>query len=87
MYNLTPKEELNVGEKQGLAEPLLGDAEKFVILSKAGITNVPTSAITGNIGTSPITGEAITALPCTELTGSIYTVDAVVGDCIVEDAG
>lgn len=38
----------------------LGTAGNFVILSKAGITNVPTSAITGDIGVSPIDWTAIT---------------------------
>ncbi len=53
----------------------LGVAGKFVILSQSGITDVPSSAITGNIGSSPITGAAI-LVTCTEVTGSIYTVDA-----------
>lgn len=53
----------------------LGVAGKFVILSKSGITDVPNSAITGNIGASPITGAAI-LVTCTEVTGSIFTVDA-----------
>jgi len=33
-----------------------------VILTKTGTTNVPTSAITGNLGVSPITATAITGL-------------------------
>lgn len=53
----------------------LGLAGEFVILSKTGITDVYKSAITGDIGTSPITGAAIT-LTCAEVTGTIYTVDA-----------
>jgi len=53
------------------------------MLSKAGISNVPTSAVTGNVGTSPITGAAI-SLPCTEVAGQIYTVDAV-ADCMEKD--
>ncbi|HYV95391.1 MAG TPA: ice-binding family protein [Chitinophagales bacterium] len=53
----------------------LGVAGKYVILSKSGITDVSPSAITGNIGTSPITGAAI-LVSCTEVTGTIYTVDA-----------
>lgn len=61
----------------------LGTAGNFVILSKSGITNVPTSAITGNIGTSPITGAAITGLGCSEVTGTIYTVDAAGPACRV----
>ena len=53
----------------------LGSAGDFVILSKSGVTDVYASAITGNVGTSPITGAAI-GLKCTEVTGTIYTVDA-----------
>ena len=53
----------------------LGVAGKFVILSKSGITDVFPSAITGDIGTSPITGAAI-HVTCAEVTGTIYSVDA-----------
>jgi hypothetical protein len=53
----------------------LGSAESFVILSKTGITDVPTSDITGDVGASPITGAAI-GLTCTEVSGTIYSVDA-----------
>ncbi|MFA5131843.1 MAG: ice-binding family protein [Candidatus Paceibacterota bacterium] len=59
----------------------LGTAGNFVILSKTGVTNIPTSSITGNIGTSPITGASITGLDCAEVTGSIYTVDATGPSC------
>ena len=58
----------------------LGVAGDFVILSKSGITNVPTSDITGNIGTSPITGAAI-GVTCSEVTGTIYSVDAAGPAC------
>ena len=58
-----------------LAAVNLGMAGNFVILSKSGITDVSASAITGDIGTSPITGAAI-HVPCTEVTGTIYSVDA-----------
>ncbi len=61
---------------QSLAPVELGWAGSFAILSKSGITDVPTSAITGNIGTSPITGAAITGLDSVEVTGTIYTVNA-----------
>jgi hypothetical protein len=56
----------------------------FVILSKSGITNVPLSAITGNIGTSPITGAAI-GVTCAEVTGIIYSVDAAGPSCRITD--
>ena len=47
-----------------------------MILSKSGITDVPASAILGNIGTSPITGAAITGFGRGEVSGQVYTVDA-----------
>lgn len=47
----------------------------FAILSKSGISDIPSSVITGNVGTSPITGAAITGLTSGEVTGTIYTVD------------
>jgi hypothetical protein len=53
----------------------LGIAGDFAILSKTGITDVYQSAITGDIGASPITGAAI-LVRCTEVVGTIYTVDA-----------
>jgi hypothetical protein len=53
----------------------LGIAGNFVILSKSGITDVFPSAVTGDVGTSPITGAAI-HLTCTEVTGTIYSVNA-----------
>jgi|GEM_PF-907887 len=51
-------------------------AANFVILSKTGITNVPTSAITGNIGASPITAAAMSDITCPEINGIIYGADA-----------
>jgi hypothetical protein len=53
----------------------LGLACSFEILSKSGITNVYKSTVTGDIGTSPITGAAI-GLTCSEVLGTIYTVNA-----------
>ncbi|MFT5250454.1 MAG: 6,7-dimethyl-8-ribityllumazine synthase, partial [bacterium] len=53
----------------------LNAAEDFAILSKSGITNVPPSVITGNVGTSPITGAAL-LLTCAQVDGAIYTVTA-----------
>jgi len=53
----------------------LGTARHFVILTESGITDVPGSAITGNVGVSPITGAA-DHLTCAEVTGEVYSVDA-----------
>src|SRR5450830_107650 len=62
-------------EKAGQKIVNLGVAGDFVILSKSGITDVYKSAVTGDVGTSPITGAAL-LLRCTEVTGTVYTVDA-----------
>ena len=51
-------------------------AGNFVILTKTGITNVHTSAITGNIGASPITAAAMDGVFCSEIAGTIFGVDA-----------
>jgi hypothetical protein len=53
----------------------LGTAGTFAILSKSGITDVPSSTITGDVGASPITGAAI-GLTCPEVTGTIYSANA-----------
>lgn len=53
----------------------LGSDGNFAILSKSGITDVFSSSIVGDVGSSPITGAAI-GLRCSEVTGTIYTVNA-----------
>lgn len=69
-------ETYNVEPKVGSLNPVnLGIAGDFAILSKTGITDVYKSSITGDIGSSPITGAAI-LVKCNEVVGTIYTVDA-----------
>jgi len=53
----------------------LGYAETFAILSQSGITDVYPSNVTGDVGTSPITGAAL-LLSCGEVSGNVYTVNA-----------
>jgi len=53
----------------------LGLAANFAILSKSGVTDVYKSTVTGDVGSSPITGAAI-LLTCPEVLGTIYSVDA-----------
>jgi hypothetical protein len=48
----------------------------FAVLAGSLVSNVPTSAVTGHIGLSPATGGNITGFGPTEVTGTIYTVDA-----------
>jgi hypothetical protein len=64
----------------------LGTAGTFAILSKTGVTDVYASAITGDVGTSPITGAAM-LLTCGEVSGKIFVVDAAGPlPCAVNDA-
>ena len=65
----------NTAAAQGPPPVNLGFAGTFAILSQSGITDVPASAIVGDVGTSPITGAAL-LLTCGEVSGKIYTVDA-----------
>jgi hypothetical protein len=48
----------------------------FAVLAAAGVSNIPTSTISGDVGVTPTTGAAITGLTCAEVTGTIYSVDA-----------
>lgn len=73
----------------GPAPVVLGSAANYVILAKSATSNVPTSAITGNIGLSPaaasfITGFAL-SLPASgasstsaQVTGSVFAADYAV---------
>jgi Ice-binding-like len=63
------------GLGQGPAPVNLGSAGNYVILAESALTNVPTSAVTGNVGLSPATGAGI-GLTCAQVTGTIYAVDA-----------
>lgn len=67
-----------------LAAVNLGSAINYVILAKSAISNVPTSAITGDMGLSPaatsfITGFALTNATgfatSTQVTGKVYAAD------------
>jgi hypothetical protein len=48
----------------------------YVVLAGSLISNVPTSAITGNIGLSPAAGSNITGFGAAEISGAVYTTDA-----------
>ncbi|MEO9258579.1 MAG: ice-binding family protein, partial [Crocinitomicaceae bacterium] len=64
----------------------LASAGNYVILAGSGVSNVPTSAITGNIGLSPAAGSFLTGFSLTlpaggsastssQVTGSLYASD------------
>ena len=53
----------------------LGSTAKFAVLSGSLISNIPGSAITGDVGLSPSAGSKITGFGANEITGTVYTVD------------
>lgn len=71
---------------QGPAPVRLGTAGGFVILAKSGVDTVPTSAVTGHIGVSPIDSTALTGFSLsldatqefatsTQVTGKLFASD------------
>lgn len=54
----------------------LQSSATYVILAGSLISNVPTSAVTGNVGLSPAAGSNITGFGGGEITGTVYAVDA-----------
>jgi hypothetical protein len=77
----------NIGEPGTPVE--LGGAGDFAILAKSGISNVPPSAITGDIGVSPFSATAITGFSLiadasgtfatsSQVTGNVYAADYAV---------
>ncbi|NQV49008.1 MAG: DUF3494 domain-containing protein [Candidatus Marinimicrobia bacterium] len=67
---------LSVTYAQALAPVNLGSTADFAILAGAEISNVPTSAVTGDVGLSPAAGSYISGFGLTEVSGTIYTADA-----------
>jgi hypothetical protein len=54
----------------------LGTAENYVILTKAGISTVPESVITGDIAVSPIAATALTGFSLTKDSGGEFSTSA-----------
>jgi len=54
----------------------LGTAAPFAVLAGSEVTDVPTSAITGDVGLSPAAGSFYAGLTSAEVTGTIYATDA-----------
>lgn len=65
----------------------LGTAGNYVILAKSGISTVPASAVTGDIGVSPIAAAAITGFSLTldSATGTFATSTQVIGKVYAAD--
>jgi hypothetical protein len=76
----------SVDAARGPDPVLLGRAGDFAILAKSGIDTVPTSAVTGDIGVSPIDSTAVTGFSLSvdasnefatsaQVTGKVYAAD------------
>lgn len=66
----------------------LGAATNFAIRAGTGVSNVPTSTITGDVGLSPAAGTLYSGLTCAEVTGTIYSVDGTgPAPCVVGNLG
>lgn len=63
----------------------LQTAGSFAILAGTAITDVPTSAISGDVGSSGL-GSGI-GVPCTEVTGTVYAVDPTGLPCFTVNPG
>lgn len=61
---------------QALSPVNLRSTAHFAVLGGSLVSNIPNSAITGDIGLSPAAGSKITGFGATEVTGTIYTADA-----------
>jgi hypothetical protein len=59
----------------------LGNAGSFAVLAGTGISDVPTSDITGDVGLDPHPGSDITGLTCGEVHGKIFTNNASGPSC------
>jgi hypothetical protein len=64
----------------------IGTASGFAILSNSAITDIPSSAITGNVGISPGVRSDISGLMVGEVTGTIYASDdsTAIGTMLVQ---
>lgn len=78
-----------VGDAQAAATTTvpLGTAGSFAVLAGSGVTDIPTSAITGNVGLSPGPGSAVTGLTCAEVSGTIDVVDGTGDPCFLVNPG
>jgi len=72
---------VNLGSATDLAA-----AAAYVILAKSAVSNVPTSAITGNIGLSPAAASLVTGFPLTlDAGGTFATTSQVTGNVYAAD--
>ena len=66
----------------------LGAATAFAVRGGSGVSNVPVSVISGDVGLSPAAGTGYSGLTCAEVTGGIFSVDGTgPAPCVVGNAG
>lgn len=80
-----PSDPPGTGAAAGPAPVFLGEAGSYVILAQSAITNVPLSAITGNLGISPAAASSITGFPLTSI-GSSLLAPEVEGEIFAADS-
>jgi hypothetical protein len=75
------------GSTVGAGQPVnLGLAGGFAILAKAGISTVPTSAVTGNLGISPAAATSVTGFDLTLDPSNVFSTSAqVIGRVYASD--
>ncbi|MDO8721370.1 MAG: ice-binding family protein [Syntrophales bacterium] len=74
------------GLGKGPAPVVLGMAGNYVILAKSGISTVPTSAITGNLGLSPAAASFITGFSLVADASGVFSTSAqVTGNVYASD--
>jgi type VI secretion system secreted protein VgrG len=67
---------VTVNDVSAATQPSLGTASTFAVLAATEVTDVPTSAIRGDVGLSPAAGTYYSGLTCGEVAGTIYQTSA-----------
>lgn len=84
--DVTQSDAADMTTPAGPAPVVLGTAGNYVILAKSGIDTIPTSAVTGDIGVSPIDSTGITGFSLTlDSSGTFSTSDQVTGHVYAAD--
>ncbi|KAJ6564698.1 hypothetical protein B0H19DRAFT_942182, partial [Mycena capillaripes] len=67
----------------GPAPVLLGTAKNFAILTQTGVSTVPGSAVSGNVGVSPVTAAALTGFSLVQdISGQFWTSTQIDGEAM-----
>ncbi len=80
-----PSDPSVTGAAAGPAPVFLGEAGTYAILAQSAITNVPLSAITGNLGISPAAASSITGFALTRI-GPLLLAPEVAGEIFAADS-